>query len=118
MEEDMRKEGKDLMEHEVEDSQSSITIGTDVEKDDSSISDLEAAHVHEQAPTISRHTTQYTQHSAPTVHRVVTAQDWTGPDDPENPHNWPLWKRIWHTIPPGLFAFSVYVSDIPSLIIK
>jgi hypothetical protein len=41
------------------------------------------------------------------VHRVVTAQDWTGPHDPENPHNWPLWKRIYHTVPPALFAFAV-----------
>jgi hypothetical protein len=41
------------------------------------------------------------------VHRTVTAQDWTGPNDPENPHNWPLWKRVWHTIPPALLAFTV-----------
>lgn len=41
------------------------------------------------------------------VRRVVTAQDWTGPDDPENPHNWPMWKRVWHTVPPALFAFVV-----------
>jgi hypothetical protein len=41
------------------------------------------------------------------VHRTVTAQDWTGPDDPENPHNWPIWKRVWHTIPPALLAFIV-----------
>ena len=31
------------------------------------------------------------------VHRTVTAQDWTGPDDPENPHNWPMWQRVYHT---------------------
>ncbi|KAE9968780.1 hypothetical protein EG328_007271 [Venturia inaequalis] len=41
------------------------------------------------------------------VIRTVTAQDWTGPDDPENPHNWSLGKRIYHTIPPGLFGFIV-----------
>lgn len=58
------------------------------------------------------------------VVRTVTAQDWTGPDDPEvscstirntslrltvpqNPHNWSLRKRIYHTIPPGLFGFIV-----------
>jgi hypothetical protein len=43
------------------------------------------------------------------ISRVVTAQDWTGPDDPENPHNWPLGKRIWHTVQPGLFGFAVWV---------
>ncbi|KAF2665679.1 putative bicyclomycin resistance protein [Microthyrium microscopicum] len=42
-----------------------------------------------------------------TVTRVVTAQDWTGPDDPENPHNWFIGKRIWHTIQPGLFGLAV-----------
>lgn len=110
MEEDLRKEREDPVERNIEDTESSLSVVADIEKDDSSISDLEAAHISEQAPAISRLTTQYTQHSAPAAHRVVTAQDWTGPDDPENPHNWPLWKRIWHTIPPGLFAFSVYAS--------
>jgi hypothetical protein len=41
------------------------------------------------------------------ISRVVTAQDWTGPDDPENPHNWSLFKRIWHTVQPALFGFAV-----------
>jgi len=107
MEEDLRKEREDLTEQGTEDSQSSIEIVSEVEKDDSSLSDLEAARIREQASAISRHTTHHTQHSGPAVHRVVTAQDWTGPDDPENPHNWPLWKRIWHAVPPGLFAFAV-----------
>ena len=31
------------------------------------------------------------------LHRSVTAQDWNGPDDPENPENWPLWQRVYHT---------------------
>ena len=39
--------------------------------------------------------------------RVVTAQDWTGSDDPENPFNWPMWKRVSHVIIPALFAFVV-----------
>lgn len=43
---------------------------------------------------------------APTA-RVVTAQDWTGPDDPENPQNWSLLLRAYHTVPPALFAFVV-----------
>ena len=30
------------------------------------------------------------------LNRIVTARDWTGPDDPENPHNWPLWQRVYH----------------------
>jgi hypothetical protein len=38
---------------------------------------------------------------------VVTAQDWTGPDDPENPHNWPLWKRVYTTAVVAFVAFAV-----------
>lgn len=41
------------------------------------------------------------------VTRVVTAQDWTGPDDPENPHNWSTFKKTWHVIQPALFGFAV-----------
>jgi len=35
------------------------------------------------------------------------ALDWDGPDDPENPFNWPRSKRIFHTVIPGLLAFTV-----------
>lgn len=42
-----------------------------------------------------------------TLAKTVTAQDWTGPDDPENPQNWPLWQRIYHTTIPALYGFSV-----------
>ncbi|KIW08854.1 uncharacterized protein PV09_00779 [Verruconis gallopava] len=30
-----------------------------------------------------------------------------GPDDAENPQNWPMWKRVYHTIPPALFGFAI-----------
>lgn len=33
--------------------------------------------------------------------------DWYGPDDPDNPHNWPLWMRIYHATTPGFFGFAV-----------
>lgn len=42
-----------------------------------------------------------------TAHRVITAQDWSGPDDPENPQNWPTWKKVYHAIPCALFGFVV-----------
>jgi hypothetical protein len=42
--------------------------------------------------------------------RTVTAQDWTGPDDPENPHNWPRGKKIYHMSIPGILCFIVYVA--------
>ena len=65
-------------------------------------------------------------HLRAAVARVPTAQDWTGPDDPgispplpyfkstlliqlaiENPLNWPMWTRCYHTIIPALYAFTV-----------
>ena len=54
--------------------------------------------------------------------RAATAQDWTGPDDPENPMNWPLWKRIYNTVPSAAFAWivtvgsSVYTPGIPDIV--
>ncbi|KAK0705818.1 major facilitator superfamily domain-containing protein [Apiosordaria backusii] len=42
--------------------------------------------------------------------------DWTSPDDPDCPYNWPLWKRIYMTSIPAFlcvnvsFASSVYTS--------
>ncbi len=58
------------------------------------------------------------------VERTVTAQDWTSPDDPENPMNWLRWKKVYHTIIPGLFAFivtfasSVYTPGYPEVMIR
>ena len=47
--------------------------------------------------------------------KTVTAQDWTGPDDPENPQNWPLWQRIYHTTIPALYGFAVtFASSVYS----
>jgi hypothetical protein len=111
MEKDIEKELDIEREEEAEELQSSLAIGSDLEKEESSEFpiDPENAYIADRQPTVSRHTTQHTQHSGHPAHRVVTAQDWTGPDDPENPRNWPAWKRYWHSIPPGLFAFTVYV---------
>lgn len=46
---------------------------------------------------------------AETTPPALTATDWNGPDDPENPHNWPLWLRIYHATAPGFFGFAVSV---------
>lgn len=40
---------------------------------------------------------------------VPTASDWTGPNDPENPLNWPAWFRHYHIAPPALISFTAYV---------
>lgn len=38
---------------------------------------------------------------------MPAAPDWDGPDDPGNPHNWPLWLRVYHATAPGFFGFAV-----------
>lgn len=43
-----------------------------------------------------------------TSNRVVrTAHDWDGPDDPDNPLNWPLMMKAYHTLVPALQAFTI-----------
>lgn len=36
---------------------------------------------------------------------VVSAKDWAGPDDKDNPQNWPLSKKLYHTLIPTSIAF-------------
>lgn len=51
----------------------------------------------------------------------MTAQDWTGPDDPDNPQNWSVGRRIYLTTIPTLmcfaitFASSIYTSGIDDI---
>lgn len=61
------------------------------------------------SPDIEKIATTNTRGSqnAQPAHRTATAQDWNGPDDPENPHNWKMWKRLYHTISVGLFCFTM-----------
>ncbi|KAF2841879.1 MFS general substrate transporter [Patellaria atrata CBS 101060] len=53
--------------------------------------------------------------------RVVSVQDWNGPDDPGNPYNWSIYKRAYHVLVPGLMCFtitfgsSVYTPAYPEL---
>ncbi|EME46328.1 hypothetical protein DOTSEDRAFT_70353 [Dothistroma septosporum NZE10] len=42
-----------------------------------------------------------------TATRTVTAQDWNGPDDPDNPQNWMFLKKALHFWPTAILAFSV-----------
>lgn len=39
--------------------------------------------------------------------KIRTAQDWDGPDDPENPMNWPVWKKVYHTTMVGFLCFTM-----------
>lgn len=35
--------------------------------------------------------------------------DWDGPNDPSNPHNWPTWKKIFHSAIPAIYGFALSV---------
>lgn len=37
----------------------------------------------------------------------MTAADWNGPDDPENPQNWPLPKKLYHAGVTAMLSFVV-----------
>ena len=40
-----------------------------------------------------------------------TAQDWTGPDDPENASNWSFKKRAYHLSMISLLCFATYATS-------
>lgn len=44
--------------------------------------------------------------SPSTIQRLNMAYDWTGPDDPDNPRNSPLWFRVFGITTVALLAFS------------
>ncbi len=43
-------------------------------------------------------------------HPFQTLTDWDGVDDPGNPRNWKIIKKLYATVIPALYAFSVYVA--------
>ncbi|KAH8806094.1 MFS transporter [Xylogone sp. PMI_703] len=68
-------------------------------------------------------TADMSQHS-PKVEKPaqsISTTDWDGPDDPENPWNWPFWKKAYHTSIPAFqsfaitFSSSVYTPGVPDV---
>ncbi|KAJ9214951.1 hypothetical protein DTO166G4_3543 [Paecilomyces variotii] len=61
----------------------------------------------------------HTTHSD--AQQVSPTDDWTGPDDPDCPYNWPMWKRIYMTSIPAFlcinvsFASSVYTPGASNI---
>ncbi|KAK4506304.1 hypothetical protein PRZ48_000034 [Zasmidium cellare] len=45
------------------------------------------------------------EHNGARTKSPSTAKDWDRPDDIENPQNWPLWKRLYHTTIPAAIGF-------------
>jgi hypothetical protein len=42
----------------------------------------------------------------PSKHAHLSALDWDGPDDPENPHNWTVGKKIMHIVAPAVISLT------------
>jgi hypothetical protein len=42
----------------------------------------------------------------PSKHASPAVLDWDGPDDPDNPHNWPMEKKIMHIIAPAVISLT------------
>ena len=45
------------------------------------------------------------------VTRTITATDWNGPNDPENPMNWSFLSRVYHTTIPAIMGFVVTLGS-------
>ncbi|KAI7584733.1 hypothetical protein KC343_g19756, partial [Hortaea werneckii] len=46
---------------------------------------------------------------------IQHARDWSGPDDPDNPRNFPLWKRVYSTFAVSFLAFvTTFAASIYS----
>lgn len=56
---------------------------------------------------VASHHSQVSHRSHSEVHRIRTAEDWTGPDDPGNPLNWGIGKKLIHTLVPALQCFTM-----------
>lgn len=37
--------------------------------------------------------------------------DWDGPDDPDDPMNWPVGRKVYSTLTTGLMSFAVFVTS-------
>lgn len=50
--------------------------------------------------------------------------EWDGLDDPENPHNWPTWKKWYTTMTVAMLCLvvtmgsSLYVSGVPEMVVR
>lgn len=75
--------------------------------DTSSSTSSVSEHLHaDEEKVLSDFETQQNQNNMP-VSKVRTAQDWDGIDDPENPLNWPVWKKVYHITMVGLLCFTM-----------
>ncbi|KAI9846206.1 MAG: hypothetical protein M1838_001367 [Thelocarpon superellum] len=60
---------------------------------------------------VGTHATEEAHDQEVPIRKAVTAQDWAGPDDPENPMNWPFGKKVFHTLIPAMSGFTVTLGS-------
>lgn len=69
---------------------------------------------HQDTPTddLERAITEKSRRSVDgNVNKIVTALDWTGPDDPDNAENWSGGKKAYHVAYIGWQCFVMYASS-------
>jgi hypothetical protein len=50
-----------------------------------------------------------------TLEQSTQAGDWSGPDDLDDPQNWGIAKKTYHSMIPSIYCFTVYVAIFCSL---
>ncbi len=85
---------------------------SDTASSSSSLSLPMPAHTHDTNNDLEKMATEKSAEAgtAQRATKTVTALDWTGPDDPENPENWSIGKKAFHVAYVGLQCFVVYVE--------
>ena len=66
--------------------------------------------------TTSTHTTSdiNTESEAGVDEQIKTEPvhyDWSGPNDPDHPHNWPFWHKIWVSVLLTMFVLIVSIAS-------
>lgn len=70
--------------------------------------DLESAHEKPAKSEDGRHDQQPSERVQTAVGQEAKGNvvDWEGPDDPQNPRNWPAWKRMTQVILASVFVLT------------
>lgn len=70
--------------------------------------DLESGHSKPPVSEDGHHNQKFSESNQAPVERETKDNivDWDGPDDPENPRNWPSWKRMTQVILASAFLLT------------
>jgi hypothetical protein len=72
------------------------------------VADLESAHEMPATSKDGHHDQQSSQRDQTAIEkeRKDNIVDWDGPDDPQNPRNWAVWKRMAQVVLPSAFLLT------------